>query len=128
MQLLLDTHIALWAITNSPHLSPKARNLILAPENTITVSTVTLWEIAIKHALKRENMPISAQQALAYFHQAGYIMLNVIPEHILMLEHLKPIHTDLFDRLLVAQALAQPLRLATHDKLVSQYSDTIIEV
>lgn len=59
MNLLLDTHVALWAITDDPRLSDAARELILAPEAIVWVSVASLWEIAIKHALVRGNMPVS---------------------------------------------------------------------
>jgi len=126
VRLLLDTHIALWAITDSPRLSSRARQLILDPANSIHVSTASVWEIAIKHMLGRGDMPVSSTQASAYFRAAGYIELAIVDAHILTLETLPPYHADPFDRLLVAQALAEPLRLLTHDALVSQYSDSII--
>ena len=126
MRLLLDTHIALWAITDSPRLASRARQLILDPANSIHVSTASVWEIAIKHMLGRGDMPVSGTQASAYFRAAGYIELAIVDAHIATLETLPPYHSDPFDRLLVAQALAEPLRLLTHDALVSQYSDSII--
>lgn len=128
MQLLLDTHIALWAITDAPQLTQHARSLISAPDNKIFVSDVSIWEIAIKHALQRNNMPISGKQAHAYFQQSGYFILGITTAHILMLDELPSLHQDPFDRLLVAQALAEPLRLITHDATVASYSDTIIYV
>ena len=64
MRLLLDTHVALWAIADDPRLSPVARLLIEAPANEVVVSAVSVWEIAIKHSLGRGDMPISAAQAL----------------------------------------------------------------
>ena len=128
MNLLLDTHIALWAITDNPNLAPKARQMIAEPRNTIWVSTVSLWEIAIKHSLERGDMPVSSQDALGYFRQAGYRLLGIEPEHAVAVEGLPKHHTDPFDRLLVAQALVEPMRLITHDAKVALYSDTIIYI
>ena len=128
MRLLLDTHIALWAITDSPRLAAQARNLILNPGNSIHVSTASVWEIAIKHMLGRGSMPLSGTQAAAHFQAAGYIELPIVNAHVSTLETLPPHHADPFDRLLVAQALTEPLRLLTHDAIVSQYSDSIILV
>jgi len=128
MRLLLDTHIALWAITDSPRLAAQARNLILNPGNSIHISTASVWEIAIKHMLGRGSMPLSGTQATAHFQAAGYIELPIANAHVSMLETLPPHHADPFDRLLVAQALTEPLRLLTHDAIVSQYSDSIILV
>ena len=128
MNLLLDTHVALWAITDNPNLLPKARELIYAPRNMVWVSAVSVWEIAIKHSLGRGDMPVSGQDALRYFRQSGYRLLVIEPEHAAAVEDLPGHHQDPFDRLLVAQALVEPMRLLTHDATVARYSDTIILV
>lgn len=128
MNLLLDTHVALWAITDHPGLSAKARELILAPRSTVWVSSVSIWEIAIKHSLGRGEMPVSGQAALRYFREAGYRLLAIEPEHAAAIEGLPDHHQDPFDRLLVAQAIVEPMRLLTHDTTVARYSDTIIFV
>jgi PIN domain nuclease of toxin-antitoxin system len=67
VNILLDTHIALWAITDSPRLSDSAKEQIAHPRNQIWVSAVSLWEIAIKHSLGKGDMPVDAKQALSYF-------------------------------------------------------------
>lgn len=129
MNLLLDTHVALWAIAAAGRLPTSISELIADPSNEVTVSAVTIWEIAIKHSLARgrpSDMPISGRQALGYFRQAGYLMLSVSAEHAAMVEELPSLHADPFDRLLVAQAASQPLRLITHDPIVAAYSDSII--
>ncbi len=128
MNLLLDTHVALWAIADSPKLPKKARELIQSPKSSVWISAVTIWEIAIKYKLGRGDMPISSQDALRYFRDAGYVFLPVEPEHAVAVEDLPAHHADPFDRLLVAQALIEPMRLITHDATVAQYSDTIIKI
>ncbi|MEY4209781.1 MAG: hypothetical protein RLZ92_159 [Pseudomonadota bacterium] len=128
MNLLLDTHIALWAITDSPKLSQKARELIESPKTTIWISVASLWEIAIKYSLGRGDMPISSQQAISYFRESGYRFFAVEAEHAVAVEELPSHHQDPFDRILVAQALIEPMRLMTHDSLVALYSDTIIKI
>lgn len=126
MKLLLDTHIALWAVSDDPRLPTKARELIAEPRNLIWVSAASIWEIAIKHGLGRGDMPISGVEALEYFRQSGYRMLPVSPEHAASVGTLPAHHQDPFDRLLVAQSLAEPLRLLTHDATVARYSDAVI--
>ncbi len=126
MNLLLDTHVALWAITDSPRLSERARSLVADPANTVWVSVASLWEIAIKHSLGRGDMPITAQQGKAWFEQSGYRLLPIEAPHLLSVAELPAHHNDPFDRLLVAQALAEPLRLITRDAQVARYSDTVI--
>lgn len=127
MNLLLDTHVALWAIADSPRLSTQARSLILNPRASIWVSVASLWEIAIKYALGRGDMPISSAQALHHFRQSGYRILSVEAEHTTALEQLPALHPDPFDRLLVAQALTEPMQLLTHDANVARYSAHIVQ-
>jgi PIN domain nuclease of toxin-antitoxin system len=129
LNLLLDTHVALWALIDAPRLTAPIRKLIADRNNTITISAVSVWEIAIKHALARRGvgaMPISAETALGYFRGAGYAMLSVSADHAAAVETLPPLHGDPFDRLLIAQAFAEPLRLVTHDRTVAAYGRSII--
>jgi PIN domain nuclease of toxin-antitoxin system len=128
VKLLLDTHIALWAITDDLKLPKKAADLIEDQSNELFVSTGSLWEIAIKYAVGRGSMPISAKEALGYFLGASFQMLDITTAHALGVEALPPLHADPFDRILIAQALSEPLRLLTHDKMVARYSDSIISV
>ena len=131
MRLLLDTHVALWAITDDGRLPEMARQLVLEPSNEIFVSAATIWEISIKHALARRGptaMPISGGQALIYFKAAGYGLLSISSEHAAAAGALPPIHNDPFDRMLVAQALLEPFRLVTRDAQVQAYSDTVIRI
>ncbi|MCL5956104.1 MAG: type II toxin-antitoxin system VapC family toxin [Gammaproteobacteria bacterium] len=127
MNLLLDTHVALWAITDSPRLSKKAREMIELPKSSIWISAATIWEIAIKRSLGRGDMPVSSQEAMRYFGESGYRFLPIEPEHAAAVEDLPAHHADPFDRILVAQALVEPMRLITHDAMVACYSDTIIK-
>lgn len=127
MRRRLDTHIALWAVTASPRLSLAAQSLILHSDE-VHVSVATLWEIAIKHALARGDMPVSAALALQAFESAGYLVLNVAPAHVLAVESLPAWHKDPFDRLLVAQAVTEPLKLLTADVALARYSDLVVVV
>lgn len=128
MNLLLDTHVALWAITDSPKLPKKAREMIESSKSSVWISAATVWEIAIKHSLGRGDMPVSSQDALRYFRESGYRFLPVEPEHAVAVEDLPVHHADPFDRILVAQALVEPMRLITHDPMVARYNDTIIGI
>lgn len=128
MNLLLDTHVALWAIAGSPKLRQRARDMIESPNSTIWISAATIWEIAIKHSLGRGDMPVSSQDALGYFRESGYRFLSVEPEHVAAVDDLPAHHADPFDRILVAQAIVEPMRLMTHDPMLGRYSDTIVEV
>jgi len=103
-------------------------DLLLEPSNVVHVSAVTVLEIAIKHVLQRRSAPpFSASRAIEAFREAGYLLIDITSNHAARVEMLPDLHGDPFDRLLVAQALAEPLRLVTHDSKVAAYSDSIIQ-
>ena len=126
-RILLDTHIALWAVTGSGRLSATARQLIL-DAHEVHVSAASVWEIAIKHALGRGDMPVSSEQALQAFRDWGYALLAIKPEHAVRVADLPAIHADPFDRLLIAQAVTEPLRLLTADTALLRYGEMIVRV
>ena len=133
MRLLLDTHIALWAITDSPKLGVLARELILSPENMVFVSAVSLWEIALKHALSaqgRGDMPVTASRAAELFAAAGYESLAVSWAHSVAISALpqQPAHADPFDRMLIAQARSEAMTLLTRDTDVAAYGERVMRV
>jgi len=127
MRLLLDTHIALWAVTGSALLPRQAETAILAADE-VFVSAASLWEVAIKHALRRADMPVSSSQAFSAFVDAGYRLLDIKPAHAVRVEALAQLHKDPFDRLLIAQALEEPLTLVTADAVLGGYSPAIVVV
>ncbi len=131
MRLLLDTHVALWAVTDDARLSEKAHGLITDAGNDIFVSAASVWEIAIKHALRRgraDDMPVSGEVARACFTEAGYGWLPISAAHAAHVEQLPPLHADPFDRLLVAQAFLEPLGLLSRDAAVLAYGGMAIAV
>lgn len=131
MRLLLDTHVALWAIADDPKLSRTARQMIGDLGNDVFVSVATLWEIAIKFARARggpNDMPLGSRDAQAYFAQAGYSILAISPAHVHAMAELPGIHSDPFDRMLLAQAYEGPFRFLTHDRLLPRYGDYVQEV
>ena len=128
MRVLLDTHIALRAVTDSPHLPGVARGVITDPVNEVWVSAVSIWEIAIKHALGRDGMPISGSETVHWFTLSGYRDLPFSWVHAAAVDALPPIHGDPFDRMLVAQAQTEPFRLVTHDAVIARYSDVVMVV
>lgn len=128
MNLLLDTHVALWALTDHPMLGSTTRELLLSPKTTVWVSVASIWEISIKHSLGRGDMPVSGHDAWKYFTSSGYKILPIEAEHAAAIENLPKHHQDPFDRILISQALVEPMRLVTHDALVALYSDTVIKI
>jgi PIN domain nuclease of toxin-antitoxin system len=128
MRLLLDTHVALWALLDDPRLPPRGRELIADEDNAIVVSAASIWEISIKHGLQRGDMPLSGQRALQWFRRAGYELLAVKPEHAAAVDKLPALHADPFDRLLVAQAQTEPLKLVTHDATLARYGSAVEKI
>ena len=125
MRLLLDTHVLLWTLADDPRLRRNARAAIESASE-IHFSVASCWEIAIKAGIGRLDADVAEIRRVAK--QCGFIELPVLGEHVEALQGLKPLHRDPFDRLLVAQALTEPLRLLTHDPQVARYGDTIVEV
>lgn len=131
MKLLLDTHLVLWAIAGPGQLPAKAETLIEDPDNEVVVSAISIWEIAIKYSLRRgspNDMPISGAEALRHCQAAGYTFLPITPEHAAAVDDLPPHHQDPFDRMLVAQATVEPLRLLTRDARMAAYGAMVMLV
>lgn len=106
MRVLLDTHTFLWAISDDARLGAVSRSLIFDQAERVLLSHISLWEIAIKHALARADMPVSAAEASSWADASGFELLPLALEHVLTLEQLPLHHRDPFDRLLVAQAIS----------------------
>jgi len=125
VRLLLDTHIALWLMRDAPELSQAARRMIGAAE-AVFVSSASMWEATIKVAIGK--LPLEPayleQQLLA----AGIKPLVVTWAHAVAMHELPPFHRDPFDRLLVAQAISEPLHLLTHDATLAKYSELVLVV
>lgn len=131
MEILLDTHIALWAITDTEKLSSQALELLEAEENKVFYSLASVWEIAIKHKLHPNNMPIPEEAFVDFCEKTGFIQLPIRTEHIFLLKSLErmtdtPNHKDPFDRILLAQAKQENMIFITHDILLSQYGEECV--
>jgi PIN domain nuclease of toxin-antitoxin system len=121
MKLLLDTHVLLWAAGRPERLSTSARALIEDPQNELLFSPANLWEIVIKRELGREDFQVDARLLRRRLLAHGYDELAITSEHVIAVGILPPIHKDSFDRLLVAQAIAEGIALLTADPIVAQY-------
>jgi PIN domain nuclease of toxin-antitoxin system len=125
VKLLLDTHLLLWAAGQPEKLSPAALTLIEAPENQPVFSAASLWEIAIKSNLGREDFVVEPKLIRRGLLDNDYEELPVNSAHAVALMELPPIHKDPFDRILIAQAQVEGILLVTSDNTVSQYPGAI---
>lgn len=125
MRILLDTHILLWAISTSERLNEAVRATILDPENDILFSAVNIWEIAIKAARRRPDFAVHPEAVFREALDIGFIELPVRSDVAARVADLPLIHRDPFDRLLVAQAIAEPAVLYTADARLSAYSELV---
>ncbi len=128
MKLLLDTHLLLWAAGQPEKLSTAALALIEAPENQLMFSAASLWEIAIKAGLGREDFVAEPGLIRRGLLDNGYEELPLSSAHAVALTGLPAIHKDPFDRILVAQAQVEGILLVTSDDTVSQYPGAIERV
>ena len=125
MRVLLDTHLLLWSMASSRRLPKEVRSLILDEANEVFYSAASVWEVAIKSALRRRDFranPTVLVRALAH---SGFSELPVTAAHAARVAGLPPIHRDPFDRLLVAQSLAEPLTLLTNDAALVRYGPLV---
>ena len=125
MRLLIDTHIFLWAMNGDKKLSKEAQRTMLNAD-AVFVSAATIWEISIKSALGKLDADVD--ELVVNLEQAGFRELPVTAAHAAAVRNLPDIHRDWFDRLLVAQAITEPLRLLTVDDNVEKYTDLVIKV
>ena len=125
MRLLLDTHVLLWTIAESRRLSAAARALIGEPDNELTFSSVSLWELAIKAGRGRDDFRIDVSSLRRSLFDNDYVELPMTGAHVVALGSLPPLHRDPFDRMLVAQAIVEGLTLVTSDPAVGKYPGPI---
>jgi PIN domain nuclease of toxin-antitoxin system len=123
MRLLVDTHIFLWAMSGDKQLTKKAEAIMLSAE-TVFVSAASIWEISIKSGIGKLDADVN--ELVARMEEAGFRELPVTAAHAAAVRNLPDIHRDPFDRVLVAQAITEPLRLLTDDDTVGRYSDLVI--
>jgi PIN domain nuclease of toxin-antitoxin system len=128
MKLLLDTHLLLWAMIEPERLPLRARSRIDSHDNQLLFSVASLWEIAIKSSRGRTDFRIDPAVFRRALLDNGYEELPLIGEHVLALRSLPALHKDPFDRLLLAQCMAEGVLLVTRDPLLAQYPGPIEEV
>jgi PIN domain nuclease of toxin-antitoxin system len=128
MRLLLDTHLLLWAAGNPERLPSAARELLDDPQSVPVFSSASLWEVAIKSGLGRQDFRVDARLLRRGLLDNGYDELPITGEHAVALDGLPPIHKDPFDRMLIVQSMVEGITLMTADPLIAQYPAPICKV
>ena len=125
MRVLIDTHLLLWAVASSRRLPREARSLILDAANEVFFSAASVWEVAIKSALRRRDFRANPAVLVRALKQSGFSELPVTAAHAARVAELPTLHRDPFDRLLVAQSLAEPMTLLTNDAALVGYGPLV---
>jgi PIN domain nuclease of toxin-antitoxin system len=125
MRILLDTHIFYWLFYEQ-HKLPSAARSTLDDAEAVYVSAVSFWEIAIK--VRVGKLKADIPELLSSLEAANLLELPVLARHTPLVSILPLHHADPFDRLLIAQAMTEPLHLLTVDPQLKQYSDLVIQV
>lgn len=128
MTLLVDTHGLLWAAGEPHRLSRKARRLLDDPDMQLWFSAVSLWEVAIKHGLGRQDFRVEPRRLRRGLLDSGWRELSISSEHAIATLDLPAIHKDPFDRMLLAQAEVEGLTLVTSDDIVARYPGNVRQV
>ena len=123
MRILIDTHLLLWWLADSPLLTGQGRALISNPQNTVFVSAVSLWEIWLKESLGKLRLPVHFEDRLK---SESFESLPLTAQQARKVALLPWLHRDPFDRVLVAQALTENLMLLTADASITGYGDFVI--
>jgi len=123
MNLLLDTHILLWWLDANPTLSDKAKSTIADGNNLVFVSAAVIWEIRIKQALGKLEIPSNFREVLD---RQSFEMLAITADHAQAVGNLPSHHRDPFDRMLIAQAMVERLTIVTRDAIIKQYKIPIV--
>ena len=121
--MLLDTHIAIWFAINSPKL-PRAALNHMDRADALYISAASIWEMA----LKSRKLKIDVVQLAQRFADAGILALPITWEHAMRSDDVATAHPDPFDRMLLAQAVHEPMHLLTADAHLARYSDNVIKV
>jgi len=127
MRILLDTNVLIWIVTDNPRIDG-IRSIILSPETDVFVSVASYWEIAIKSDLGKLRASIA--DARTGVKESGFNELDITARHIeAIADPLFPVHhKDPFDRLLIAQAISEPMWLYTSDAILHRYAPNHVKL
>lgn len=127
MNILIDTHIVIWFITNDTKLPKRLKRIIEDPNNKCFVSIATYWELSIKYSLGRLNLNSSIEEFFNIIKASGFDILPITLNHILQLTTLEHHHNDPFDRLIIAQSISENLSVVNVDNYFKAYKIQMVQ-
>lgn len=122
MRLLLDTHVFIWSIKDDRRLSKSTKNKIINATD-VYISSASIWEATIK--IKLNKLDVDIEEMVEAITESGYLELPISARHAATVMRLPDIHRDPFDRMLIAQAISEPLTFLTADTSLKPYSDLV---
>lgn len=125
MRLLLDTRVLLWALAEPERLPARLREWLVSPANDVMFSAANMWEIAIKAQIGRLSLSATVEEVAEAALASGFQELPIRAVHAAAVHRLPLHHRDLFDRILMAQAITEPAHLLTVDTMLARYSELV---
>jgi len=122
MRILLDTHLFLWWIDGGSRISKSAKTMILNAQE-VYISSASIWEACIK--VKLGKLEANIEKLANSIQESGFLELNITVRHAMGVCQLPNLHRDPFDRILISQAICEPLQFLTVDKILEPYSDLV---
>ncbi|MCL2050952.1 MAG: type II toxin-antitoxin system VapC family toxin [Lachnospiraceae bacterium] len=121
MKYLLDTHAIIWLIEDSPKMPAKVKDICRDPNNQIFISSISLWEIAIKMSLDKLSLNIELYELLSIIQNSDIVVLQIKDDYLEKILSLPFVHKDPFDRLIIATAITENMTIITIDDDIQKY-------
>lgn len=126
MNILLDTHVLIWCFFSAKKIPDDIKDMITDPENNIFYSSLSVWEIALKHSKRPDQMPVAPERIIKECRRAGFMPLSLCNDHVLaesglVVKNVSIDHKDPFDRMLISQAISEDMVFITHDPKKKAY-------
>jgi PIN domain nuclease of toxin-antitoxin system len=128
VKFLLDTEFVLWVPIDDRRIGGQAREILTDSANQLVFSVSSIWEIAIKKALRRQDFQFDPREIRRLLIENGYEELTLQSRHVVAVDSMAPIHKDPFDRILIAQAMVEGITLLTADPVIARYPGPILKV
>ncbi len=126
MRYMLDTHTLIWFFEKNPRISSKAQSIIDDKNNIVHVSIASLWEIAIKVSLGKLDISLTTDELFERIDEEDFLMVNILSEHLRIVQNLPHHHRDPFDRMIISQAYVEKCTIISIDNAFDAYSTPVL--